>query len=936
MSPRRRLISAVVITAIAFVALTLLLVLRAQYWNSAGWTGVNFISATQANAKVRVNTASGPSASIRRGMTQPGTVLVIVPSGPAYRAGLDSRDVVTSINGIPLADLDRIQELDRRLHTGDIVTYALNRDGALRDVRLTLVAPLQIPWMLISMVLSLALAVSYAVIGLVVFIRRPDDRRAAVFYAMSTAGALSFLIGTIISLDGSSLRGIVTTPERPLVVVVVYLLATFIFGALTLHLALVFPRDRPVIRTRPSVTRWIYVIPVSAALLLGATVALVLFGSSASGSQRLDTLLSKGLRFVIPPLALLGAILALRIARLGRREGTKNAFLSRPVQSVVAIYAGIATIALLIALARPGLAIGLLFASGALPALGLIAYPVMTFIALYRSYRDSSLEEKRQVKWPLWGTMIAVGSKIAFGITGVLITMVASMHIVDASTWVGIAQSMEMVPRVLYLLIPISFAVAILKYRLMNIDVIIKKTVAYGILTGAIIIIYLVLVGGLGTLLVNVAGVRNQTMVIASTLVVALLFVPLRNKLQFLVDRNLFRQKYDYPQALKAIAGETLAATDLRAFFVFAAETLQQALQNRSVLMFERREDHLVAIAKVGLPDSVLGSARIDGVSADAVDRPLDPRRRALPEGAAAVLRRVESALVLPVRSKGVMHGLVSLGAKLSDREFDLEDLEFLSSAVDQIAITIDRVRLQTEEQDFEQARRMQQSLLPAAAPQIDGVDVSGTWKPARAVGGDYYDLLRLGDTQLAVCIGDVAGKGMPAALLMSAVQAAVRASATPEIAPADLCERVRRVIVQSLSGGRFVTFFYGTIDTVAHKIRYCNAGHNPPVLVRADGSAIRLDKGGPVLSRLFANAALQGGEEELREGDRLVLFTDGVSEARDSAGNDYGEDRLERVIAENRQSKARELIATIVESVSAYSEGRTDDDLTLVAVAVG
>jgi phosphoserine phosphatase RsbU/P len=143
-------------------------------------------------------------------------------------------------------------------------------------------------------------------------------------------------------------------------------------------------------------------------------------------------------------------------------------------------------------------------------------------------------------------------------------------------------------------------------------------------------------------------------------------------------------------------------------------------------------------------------------------------------------------------------------------------------------------------------------------------------------------------------------------------------------------------VIVQSLSGGRFVTFFYGTIDTVAHKIRYCNAGHNPPVLVRADGSAIRLDKCGPVLSRLFANAALQGGEEELREGDRLVLFTDGVSEARDSAGNDYGEDRLERVIAENRQSKARELIATIVESVSAYSEGRTDDDLTLVAVAVG
>jgi serine phosphatase RsbU (regulator of sigma subunit) len=325
----------------------------------------------------------------------------------------------------------------------------------------------------------------------------------------------------------------------------------------------------------------------------------------------------------------------------------------------------------------------------------------------------------------------------------------------------------------------------------------------------------------------------------------------------------------------------------------------------------------------------------MSAAAAEAIDRPLDPRRRALPEGAAATIRRVEAALAVPIRSQGVLHGIVALGSKLSDREFDLEDLEFLSSAVDQIAITIDRVRLQRDEEDFEQARVMQQSLLPTAAPHIEGVDVSGTWKPARAVGGDYYDLLRLSDTQLAVCIGDVAGKGMPAALLMSALQAAVRASAAPDLPAAELCERVRRVIVQSLSGGRFVTFFYGLIDTSARRIRYCNAGHNPPVLVRADGQSIRLDKGGPALSRLFSSMAFQHGEEELREGDRIVLFTDGVSEARDSAGNDFGEARLEQIIAANRQSLAQDLIATIVDAVSSFSGGRVDDDLTLVAVAV-
>ena len=156
----------------------------------------------------------------------------------------------------------------------------------------------------------------------------------------------------------------------------------------------------------------------------------------------------------------------------------------------------------------------------------------------------------------------------------------------------------------------------------MNIDVIIKKTVAYGILSGLIIAMYLVLVGGLGTVLVNVAGVRNQTMVIASTLVVALVFVPLRNRLQQLVDRNLFRQKYDYPQALRAIAAETLDATDLRSFLVFAAETLQQAVQNRSVVIFERQQDELVTSAKVGLPDSILGSVRMDVGESGRGDRP--------------------------------------------------------------------------------------------------------------------------------------------------------------------------------------------------------------------------------------------------------------------------------------------------------------------------
>jgi serine phosphatase RsbU (regulator of sigma subunit) len=935
MTPRRRLVSAVVMTALAFAVMLAFIGFRLHHWSEIGWAGVNYfpvVKTKPGKPKVRVSTT--PSSRMPFIM-EPGRVIVAFPGGPAARAGMDGNDAIQAINGFSLLDAKQLEQLDRKVRVGDVVTYHVRRGKVERDVPVRFVSPVTLPRMLISMIISVVLALSFAFIGLIVFVRKPDDRRAIVFYVMSIVGALSFLAGVAISFDGSNLRGIVSTPNASLFVVMVYLIVTFAFGVLTLHLSLIFPRDRPVVTARPYVIRWIYVVPLVAGIIIVAGTTLPLMVESRA-IKSVEYAFGQGFRFLAGALAIAGAGVALRVARKARQEGVKRAFLSRPVQTIFAAYAILAAITLFVdVLGAHGAARVIFFIVGASPALGIVAYPVITFIALYRSYRDSGVEEKRQVKWPLWGTMISIGTKILLGMSGFIVGLLVSFRVVEAATWVGIAHSLELIPRILYILIPISFAVAILKYRLMNIDVIIKKTVAYGILSGLIIAIYLVLVGGLGTILVRVVGVRNQTMVIASTLVVALIFVPLRNRLQSLVDRNLFRQKYDYPQALRAIAAETLAASDLRAFFVFAAETLQQAVQNRSVVIFERREDDLVATAKVGLPDSVLGSARMSAAAAEAIDRPLDPRRRALPEGAAATIRRVEAALAVPIRSQGVLHGIVALGSKLSDREFDLEDLEFLSSAVDQIAITIDRVRLQRDEEDFEQARVMQQSLLPTAAPHIEGVDVSGTWKPARAVGGDYYDLLRLSDTQLAVCIGDVAGKGMPAALLMSALQAAVRASAAPDLPAAELCERVRRVIVQSLSGGRFVTFFYGLIDTSARRIRYCNAGHNPPVLVRADGQSIRLDKGGPALSRLFSSMAFHHGEEELREGDRIVLFTDGVSEARDSAGNDFGEARLEQIIAANRQSLAQDLIATIVDAVSSFSGGRVDDDLTLVAVAV-
>jgi len=628
-------------------------------------------------------------------------------------------------------------------------------------------------------------------------------------------------------------------------------------------------------------------------------------------------------------------LLLLRIVRSARVKGFKTALWNRPLQSLIAIFGIMAGLtAILAALKLKWAGIAVVAMTIALPYLLVFTFPILACISLYRSYRDSGVEERRQVKWPLWGVLIALSIRIAFTVTlqGLMVVMLFLGF--DIAKWGKWSVALSIIPVLAYLLIPMSFAFAILKYRLMNIDVLIKKTVAYAILSGAIVVLYLVLVGGLGTLLINVAGVKNTTTVIASTLVVAALFVPLRNKLQHLVDRNLFRQKYDYPQALRAISADTMGARDLATFLGGATEKMQQALQNRAVVVFAPRGADFIATAKIGVPDSILGTQRLSAATVASFDRSLDPRRRTLPDADAAALKKVDAALVVPVRSQGEARSLIALAPKLSDREFDLEDIEFISSAADQIAIGIDRIRTQLDEADFDQARRMQQTLLPAEAPEMTGLDVAGIWQPARAVGGDYYDLLKLSDTRLAVCIGDVAGKGMPAALLMSGLQAAVRASATEDAAPSEVVERVRRVVVPSL-GSRFVTFFYCVIDTAEHRVRYCNAGHNQPIVARADGTTVRLTTSSPVLSRLFRTAPLQNGELELQPGDRLVLFTDGVSEARDNAENEFGEDRLAEFVAAHRDVAARELAAQIAAEVSAFSGGRADDDLTLVAVVL-
>jgi sigma-B regulation protein RsbU (phosphoserine phosphatase) len=258
--------------------------------------------------------------------------------------------------------------------------------------------------------------------------------------------------------------------------------------------------------------------------------------------------------------------------------------------------------------------------------------------------------------------------------------------------------------------------------------------------------------------------------------------------------------------------------------------------------------------------------------------------------------------------------------------------LEILRTQLEQGASR--RRQLQDEERELEDVEAVQRGFLPKEIPQLPGYEISGAWLPARVVGGDYFDIYAFSENKLAMSVADVSGKGMSAALLMSNLQAALKATASEQVPPEQLCAKVNRIIYGNVSPGKFITAFYGLLDGSCNRLVFTNAGHNAPILARRDGSWLRLGEGGAPLG-LFPDWSYGRGEVQFAAGDRLVLFTDGVTEVSGAAGEEFGEERLVAVLLENRHLTAPELQERILAEVAKFSGGHFEDDATLVVVAV-
>ncbi len=242
-------------------------------------------------------------------------------------------------------------------------------------------------------------------------------------------------------------------------------------------------------------------------------------------------------------------------------------------------------------------------------------------------------------------------------------------------------------------------------------------------------------------------------------------------------------------------------------------------------------------------------------------------------------------------------------------------------------------IALQEQEEELKRAREIQQALLPNTLPQISGAQIAAAWQPARAVGGDYFDVVKFDDRRIGICVGDVAGKGITAALLMANLQASFRALATTDTTPQSVCTRLNTFLCANTAPGKFVTFFYAVLDAEKRTLIYENAGHCPGILLRSDGTREALTGSGAVLGAL-AEWTYADHDVQLRPGDKLLLVTDGITEAENAKLEDFGDDRL-LAAAQAEHGSAAEIQRAIMQRVTAFCDGIFRDDATLLVTVV-
>lgn len=579
--------------------------------------------------------------------------------------------------------------------------------------------------------------------------------------------------------------------------------------------------------------------------------------------------------------------------------------------------------------------------------LGASTQPLLTFLgwlgggllgAVYRYRRVFTPTQRQQTKWVLYGTLIA---SLGYMLHIYLIPLVFPMVRTPSQARLAYEMLSVLMLYITMMAFPVSVAISILRYRLWDIDLIIRRTLTYTLVTSLLTVVYFGLIAGMQEMIFQPMGRVPVIAVALSTLAVSLLFTPLRRAAQDFIDRRFLRQRYDDAQLLVSVGEALQRSLDLNEISTQVLWSVQNTLHPAAIglWLYPLDENDILP------PSDTIYCAAYEPefiAQLQEIHRPVELSELPEKTSSSAQLAAAEARLIVPMFSQGEAVGLMYLGRRLSDQNYTPFDRRTLETLANQVAPTLRAAQLamqqrlvalerQKMETELRMGRDVQRTLLAQDLPPMPGWETHTHYQPARAVGGDFYDVLALAENQVGIVLGDVSDKGVPAALMMASTRTLLRTLARSIHAPGEVLRQVNNLLVEDTPHGMFVTCLYAVLDLETGWMTYANAGQNLPYVCAGEKTEQLWARGMPM--GMLPDMEYEENRLQIPPGGWLLFYSDGLVEAHNPDGEMFGGPRILARLPQLNGSAAR--IQTLLDDLAAFTgtEHQQEDDITLLVL---
>ncbi|MFO7949213.1 MAG: SpoIIE family protein phosphatase [Candidatus Fermentibacteraceae bacterium] len=578
---------------------------------------------------------------------------------------------------------------------------------------------------------------------------------------------------------------------------------------------------------------------------------------------------------------------------------------------------------------------------GLAPVAYMILFFAMGYWELVRSYRGACTNlEKRQTQLVMLGALPGLVYHSALNL------FVITRTELYAELGFQLRLLIQNVDFLLLLLIPVSLALAIRRYRLLELKTRIRRGARFMLINVFLLAVMGAVMYGFGRLLLSYLNVDSQTPTLILGLALATGFVPAHRRVRHYIEERLYPERQRLGALLRNMlrtemeGGPAEFWSRLREVFEegLGVDNLYPLLLHSEtgglVLFGEEREETPFSRDEGAVRSLLHGDHPI------LVDEALASGRIGLSDREKQWLRARRISLLMPLQASHGVVGVLALPEKMTGEDFSSREMELLDSVTDGIALAAENSRLFLESverhrlaEQVDIARRIQQGLLPGELPETPGLDLAHRMRFCLEVAGDYFDVVPMPDGSTVVAVGDVAGKGVGPALLMANLQASLRTALDVEMPLEKVVGKINSLVYRNTEPEMFITFFAGRFDPRDGSFTYVNAGHNPPLLIRSDCSVERLSRGGLLLG-YTGEVDYRSGTVTMQPGEKIIMYTDGVTEAMDASERELGEGEIVRAAGECMSETAGET-ADRLESLVLAHHGSEDlyDDMTLLVL---